>query len=210
MIAGADKAAASAPGLFRLAPLPAPSKPRQARRASAAFSAPATVHRRRASLPEIEGRRRRRVSRGERAGQRRRSSIAGTEKAEAGAPRPHGSTQSLASRKTQRDERAGHSRRRSVASVPGTAEYTGKWRKIKPVFMSCRPELFSLYCLRALCKRLEERHQRSEANAGGYIFCRIIDRHKISVLQCADINLVQSANRSINQNNNTIPLVLQE
>jgi len=98
----------------------------------------------------------------------------------------------------------------SVASVPGTAEYTGKWRKIKPVFMSCRPELFSLYCLRALCKRLEERHQRSEANAGGYIFCRIIERHKISVLQCADINLVQSANRSINQNNNTIPLVLQE
>jgi len=43
-----------------------------------------------------------------------------------------------------------------------------------------------------------------------YIFCGIIDRHKISVLQCADINLVESANRSIDQINNTIPLVRQE
>jgi len=45
--------------------------------------------------------------------------------------------------------------------------------------MSCQPEVFSLNCLRALLKRLEERHKHP--NAGVYIFCRVIDRHKISV-----------------------------
>jgi hypothetical protein len=75
---------------------------------------------------------------------------------------------------------------------------------------SCQPEVFALFCLRALCKRFEERHQRSKAKAGGYIFCGIIDRHKISVLQCAYINLVEFANRSMHQNNDTIPALVRQ
>ena len=81
---------ARAPGLRGGGESPAPSKLRQARRASSAFSALATVRRRLASAPEIDCRRR--ESRGKRAGPLRRGSVTG---------------------------------------VPGTAQYTGKCRKIK-------------------------------------------------------------------------------
>jgi hypothetical protein len=99
-IAGAEKAAASAPGAARS---PALRKLQRACRASAAFWAQTTAHSRRPprSAPSPAPSNSRQAPRASAAalGRRRRESC---------------------------KKSAGHSRRRLVASVPGTAEYTGK------------------------------------------------------------------------------------
>ena len=125
-IAGAEKAVARAPDqaglrLFRGARSPKPSNPRQARRASAAFSAPATVRRRRASAAEIYSLRR--VIRDERARQRRRRSIAGAEKAGASAPGPGRRRGSAQGQDRVIRRGGGGGRRLPIESLPRVKEY---------------------------------------------------------------------------------------